>query len=157
MKIREAVSGDVPLILTLIRELAAYEKLLEAVVATEELIGETLFGKTPRAEVLIAELDSAPVGFALYFHNYSTFLGRPGIYLEDLFVRPEARNHGVGRALLVRLAEVAVRRGCARLEWTVLDWNKGAIAFYRKLGASPCEGWTTYRLEGDALARLSGT
>ena len=157
MKIRVAVRDDAPLILAFIRELAAYEKLAHEVVATEDAIRGTLFGDTPRAEVLIAELDGAPVGFALFFHNYSTFLGRPGIYLEDLFVRPEARQHGVGRALLAELAVIASRRGCSRLEWAVLDWNESAIGFYRRLGAKPCDEWTTYRLSGEGLAKLGGT
>ena len=157
MRIRDAAPDDVPLILALIRELAAYEKLAHEVVATEAGLRETLFGPAPRAEVLIAERDGSPVGFALFFHNYSTFLGQPGIYLEDLFVRPEARHLGVGRALLARLARLAVDRGCDRLEWAVLDWNVDAIGFYRKLGAKPCDEWTTYRLSGEALARLGGT
>jgi GNAT superfamily N-acetyltransferase len=153
--VRSATRDDVPLILTFIRELATYEKLDHEVVATEAGLAETLFGEVPRAEVLIAEQDGVPAGFALFFHNYSTFLGKPGIYLEDLFVRPEARHHGIGRALLARLAEIAVRRGCSRLEWAVLDWNGDAIGFYRKLGATPMDDWTTYRLAGEALAALS--
>jgi GNAT superfamily N-acetyltransferase len=155
VRIREASPDDAPLILAFIRDLAAYERLAEEVVATEDAIRETLFGETPRAEVLIAELDGSPVGFALYFHNYSTFLGQAGIYLEDLFVRPEVRGRGVGRALLAELAATALRRGCGRLEWAVLDWNEDAIGFYRRLGALPCDEWTTYRLSGEALARLS--
>jgi GNAT superfamily N-acetyltransferase len=154
VRVREAVRDDAPLILAFIWELAAYEKLAHEVVATEDSIRASLFGETPYAFALIAELDGDPVGFALYFHNYSTFLGRPGIYLEDLFVRPEARRHGVGRALLRTLATIAVRRGFGRLEWAVLDWNEDAIRFYRTLGAKPCDDWTTYRLEGDALSRL---
>lgn len=155
MRIREASKDDVPLILAFVRELAAYEKLAHEVVATEDAIRETLFGGTPRAEVLMAELDGSPVGFALYFHNYSTFLGQAGIYLEDLFVRPDARHRGVGQALLAELAAIALRRGCGRLEWAVLDWNEDAIGFYLCLGAKPCDEWTTYRLSGEALARLS--
>jgi GNAT superfamily N-acetyltransferase len=155
MRIREAAPDDVPLILAFIRELAAYERLADEVVATEDALRETLLGETPRAEVLIAELDGAPVGFALYFHNYSTFLGQAGIYLEDLFVRPDARHRGVGRALLARLAEIAIARSCGRLEWAVLDWNEDAIGFYLGLGARPCDEWTTYRLSGEAMARLS--
>jgi GNAT superfamily N-acetyltransferase len=153
--IRAAVRSDVPLILAFIRELATYEKLAGEVVATEEGLAATLFGPQPRAEVLIAEVDGAPAGFALFFHNYSTFLGRPGIYLEDLFVRPEARSRGVGRALLVHLARVAAERGCGRLEWSVLDWNVDAIGFYRRIGATAKDDWTTYRLAGEALARLA--
>jgi GNAT superfamily N-acetyltransferase len=155
VNVRAASRSDVPQILTFIRELAVYEKLEHEVVATEAGLSETLFGAMPRAEVLIAEHDGAPAGFALFFHNFSTFLGKPGIYLEDLFVRPQARHHGVGRALLARLAEIAIDRGCGRLEWAVLDWNEDAIGFYRKLGAKPMDDWTTYRLAGDALTALS--
>jgi GNAT superfamily N-acetyltransferase len=153
--IRPANREDVPLILAFIRELAAYEKLAHEVVATEDGLAETLFGRDRRAEVLIAELDRAPVGFALFFHSYSTFLGRSGIFLEDLFVRPEARGHRIGRALLAHLAAVAVSRGCGRLEWSVLDWNESAIGFYRKLGAAAMDDWTVYRLTGTALAQLA--
>ena len=156
MKVRTATRDDVPLILTFIHELAAYEKLAQEVVATEETLAATLFDTQPRAEVLLAEVDGAAVGFALFFHNYSTFLGRPGIFLEDLFVRPEARGRGAGRALLARLAAIAKERGCGRLEWAVLDWNESAIGFYRKLGATALSNWTTYRLTGEALARLAG-
>jgi GNAT superfamily N-acetyltransferase len=144
----------VPLILSFIRELAEYEKLLHEVVATEDGLRETLFGPKPGAEVVVAELDGAPVGFALFFHNYSTFAGRPGIYLEDLYVRPEARGSGVGRELLAHLAALAVERGCARLEWAVLDWNAPAIAFYEKLGAVPMHDWTVFRVSGEPLRRL---
>jgi GNAT superfamily N-acetyltransferase len=153
--IRAATRVDVPLILTFIRELADYEKLAHEVVAEAEGLSETLFGRQPRAEVLIAELDRAPAGFALFFHNYSTFLGRPGIFLEDLFVRPEFRGRGVGRALLGRLAAIATSRGCGRLEWAVLDWNESAIGFYRKLGATAMSDWTVYRLTGEPLAKLA--
>jgi GNAT superfamily N-acetyltransferase len=152
--IREATSSDVPLILGFIRELAEYEKLLHEVVATEDGLLETLFGAKPGAEVIIAETEGAPVGFALFFHNYSTFAGRPGIYLEDLYVRPEARGKGVGAALLAHLAALAVERGCARLEWAVLDWNRPAIAFYEKLGASAMHDWTVFRVSGEPLRRL---
>ena len=154
--IRQAGRSDVPLILAFIRELAEYEKLGSEVVATEGGLAETLFGREPAAFVLIAEADGAPAGFALYFFNYSTFLGRPGIFLEDLFVRPELRALGVGRALLAHLATIAKSRGCGRLEWSVLDWNQGAIGFYRKLGATAMNDWTVYRLAGEALARLAG-
>lgn len=154
--IREAARSDVPLILTLIRELAEYERLAHEVVATEEGLAASIFCPRPAAEVLIAELDAAPAGFALFFHNYSTFLGRSGIYLEDLFVRPNARARGVGHALLARLAAMATERGCGRLEWAVLDWNASAIGFYRKLGAMPMTDWTVYRLTGEALAQLAG-
>jgi len=154
--IRQAGRSDVPLILAFIRELAEYEKLVSEVVATEGGLAETLFGREPSAFVLIAEADGAPAGFALYFFNYSTFLGRPGIFLEDLFVRPELRALGVGRALLAHLATIAKSRGCGRLEWSVLDWNQSAIGFYRKLGATAMNDWTVYRLAGEALARLAG-
>jgi len=152
--IRDATKADVPLILGFIRELAEYEKLLHEVVATEDGLQETLFGAKPGAEVVIAEVDGAPVGFALFFHNYSTFAGRPGIYLEDLYVRPEARGKGVGAALLAHLAALAVERGCARLEWAVLDWNRPAIAFYEKLGAKAMDDWTVFRVSGEPLRRL---
>lgn len=152
--IRSATPADVPLVLRLIRELAAYEKLTHEVVATEADLRATLFGEAPRAEVVLASSGGEDVGFALFFHNYSTFLGRPGIYLEDLFVRPEARGKGVGRALLAHLAAEAVARGCGRLEWAVLDWNADAIGFYRRLGARAMDDWTVYRLTGDPLHRL---
>ena len=155
MTIRPATPDDIPLIAALIRELAAYEKLAHEAVATEDTLRATLFGEKPGAEVAIAELDGTPAGFALFFPNFSTFLGQPGIYLEDLFVRPEFRARGVGRALLVHLAGLAVERGCGRLEWAVLDWNAPAIGFYKKLGAEPMREWTTFRLAGDALARLA--
>ena len=153
--IRPASPGDVLQILGFIRELAAYEKLEHQVVATEALIAEHLFGPQPAAEVVIAELDTVPVGFALFFRNFSTFLGRPGIFLEDLYVQPQARGRGVGRALLVHLAGLAVARGAGRLDWNVLDWNEPAIAFYRKLGATVLPDWRTCRLTGDALAALA--
>ena len=155
LSLRPASIADVALILSFIRDLAEYERLAHEVVATEELLRETLFGERPGAEVVIAELDGAPVGFALFFHNFSTFLGRPGLYLEDLFVRPAARGHGVGRALLARLAAIAVERGCGRFEWAVLDWNEPAIGFYRKLGAVPLDDWTVQRVTGAALHRLA--
>ena len=153
--IRAATVGDVSLILGFIRELAAYERLSDEVVATEASLASTLFGPRPAAEVLIAELDGAPVGFALFFTSYSTFLGRPGIYLEDLFVRPDARGRGIGRDLLARIARIALDRGCGRLEWSVLDWNVDAIGFYEKVGAVAMDDWTTYRLTGEDLARLA--
>ena len=155
LSIRPATVADVALVLTFIRDLAEYERLAHEVVATEPLLRETLFGERPGAEVVIAELDGEPVGFALFFHNFSTFLGRPGLYLEDLFVRPAARGHGVGRALLARLAAIAVERGCGRFEWSVLDWNEPAIGFYRKLGAVPLDDWTVQRVTGEALHRLA--
>lgn len=155
MNIRPAAPVDVPLVLDLIRELAEYERLLPEVVATEALLHEHLFGEEPRAEVVIAELDGSVAGFALFFHNFSTFVGRPGLYLEDLFVRPPFRGRGVGRALLSHLAAIAIERGCGRFEWWVLDWNESAIGFYRRLGARAMDEWTVYRITGDALARLA--
>ena len=154
--IRIATEADVPLILKFIKALAEYERLADRVVATEQALRETLFG-TPRfAEVLIAEEDHNPAGFALFFHNYSTFLGRPGIYLEDLFVNPEARGRGYGKALLAKLASIAKSRNCGRLEWAVLDWNKPSIDFYESLGAIPLNEWKVYRLIGEPLDRLAG-
>jgi len=155
LTIREATRADVPLILTFIRELAEYEKLLHEVEATEADLAETLFGARPYAEVVIAESEGNPAGFALFFHNYSTFAGRPGIYLEDLYIRPEARGKGIGRALLAHLAETALTRSCARLEWAVLDWNRPAIGFYESLGAKAMDEWTVYRLSGETLRRAS--
>ncbi|HUP92512.1 MAG TPA: GNAT family N-acetyltransferase [Solimonas sp.] len=153
--IRFATPADVPLILQLIQELAAYEKLSHEVVATEERLHASLFGPRPYAEALIAEEGGTGCGFALFFHNYSTFLARPGIYLEDLFVRPAARGRGLGKALLVRLAQLAIERGCGRLEWAVLDWNAPAIAFYRSLGAKSMDQWTVNRVTGADLAALA--
>jgi GNAT superfamily N-acetyltransferase len=155
MTIREADEADVPLIASLIRELAEYERLLDEVRLTEDGLRDALFGERRYAEVAIAEVEGEPAGFALYFHNFSTFLGRPGIYLEDLFVRPAHRGAGVGTALLRHLARLAAERGCGRLEWAVLDWNTQAIAFYLGLGARPAAGWSVYRLEGEALGRLA--
>ncbi|HEY8485286.1 MAG TPA: GNAT family N-acetyltransferase [Longimicrobiales bacterium] len=156
LEIRPATEADVPLVLTFIQELAEYEKLRHEVVATEERIREALFGPRPYAEVLLAELGGEPVGFALFFHNFSTFLGRPGLYIEDLYVRPAARRRGVGRRLLARLAALARERGCGRMEWSVLNWNEPAIRFYRSLGARPLEEWQVYRLTGEALEALAG-
>lgn len=153
--IRPATRSDVPLILTFIRELAEYERLSHAVVATEERVMETLFGPRPAAEALIATLDDALAGYAVYFQNYSTFVAQPGIYLEDLFVRPEFRGTGIGRMLLARLAAIAREKGCARLEWVVLDWNEPAIGFYKSLGAKPMTGWQVYSLAGKALDDLA--
>ena len=155
IQIRPAVEADASLILQFIRELAEYEKLSHEVRASESLLREHLFGPRPVAEAMIAELDGEAVGFALFFHNFSTFLGRPGIYLEDLFVRPHARGKGVGRALLTEIAKLAVRRKCGRLEWAVLDWNEPAIGFYKSLGAVPMDQWTIFRVTGDALDRLA--
>ena len=153
--IRPATIDDVPVILALIRELAEYEKLSDEVVATDDVLRETLFGNQPGAEVLIASVDDQPAGFALFFHNFSTFLGLPGIYLEDLFVRPEFRGSGLGRTLLAYLARLATERRCGRLEWSVLDWNQPAIGFYKKLGAEAMSDWAVYRLTGDALDTLA--
>lgn len=153
--LRPATESDVPLILRFIRELAEYERLAHACVATEESVRETLFGARRYAEVILAEHDGEAAGFALFFHNYSTFLARPGIYLEDLYVRPDRRGSGIGKALLARLAAIALERNCGRLEWAVLDWNEPAIGFYRSLGAVPQDEWTVYRVAGEALERLS--
>lgn len=154
MQIRNATRGDVREILRLIRALAEYEKLAHEVVATEADLAATLFGDNPAAEVLLAEHEGRAVGLALFFQNYSTFLGRPGIYLEDLFVEPPCRGQGVGRALLKAVARRAVERGCGRFEWSVLEWNQPAIDFYRSLGALPMSDWTVFRVTGDALRRL---
>jgi GNAT superfamily N-acetyltransferase len=156
VQIRAATRDDVPAIAGLIRGLARYEKLEHDVVMTEDLLDTALFGERQYAEVLLAEEDGRPVGFALFFHNFSTFLGRPGIYLEDLFVLPELRGRGIGRMLLMNLARLAVERGCGRLEWAVLDWNQDAIGFYERIGARPNSEWTVYRLTGEALTGLAG-
>lgn len=153
--IRPAIAADVPLVLQLIRELAAYEKLGHEVTATEHDLRESLFSSPPSAEVVIAETDGGVAGYALFFHNYSTFLCKRGLYLEDLFVRPSFRGRGIGRLLLSHLAGIAVQRSCARFEWAVLDWNESAIGFYRSLGAMPMDDWTVFRLSGDALDRLA--
>jgi len=152
--IRPATPADIPAILQLIVDLAVYEREPDAVKATVDSLHGTLFGPTPSAEAIVAELAGAVVGVALFFTNFSTWSGRNGIYLEDLYVRPEARGTGLGKALLQRLAALAVARGCARVEWSVLDWNAPAIDFYRSLGAVPKDEWTVYRLDGDALARF---
>ncbi|MBA3415527.1 MAG: GNAT family N-acetyltransferase [Chloroflexia bacterium] len=154
-RVREASEEDVPLILSFIRELAEYEKLSHEVVATEEELRKSLFGERRYAEVLIAEHDGSPAGFALFFHNFSTFLGKPGVYLEDLYVNPAFRGAGVGKKLLVHLASLAKRRGCGRLEWWVLDWNEPSIGFYKNLGATAMDDWTIYRLAGTALDDLA--
>jgi GNAT superfamily N-acetyltransferase len=155
MEIREATEADVPRILQFIRDLAVYEKLEHRVIATEAALRQTLFGNPRFAEVLFASVDKEDVGFALFFHNYSTFLGQPGIYLEDLFVKSQMRGRGVGKALLAHLARLAKERGCGRLEWAVLKWNTPSIDFYKRLGAIPMEEWDVYRLTGDALDRLA--
>ena len=157
LRIRTGERSDVPLIAELIRGLARYERLEDEVTMTEEKLDRALFGERPYAETLIAEDHAGKaVGFALFFHNFSTFLAQPGIYLEDLFVLPEQRGAGIGRALLERLAQIAVERGCGRLEWAVLDWNVDAIRFYQRLGAKPNADWTVYRLTGDRLRALAG-
>ena len=153
--IRPAAVGDMPIILELIRALATYERAPNEVTATESGLREVLFGKKPDAEVLLAFERDRPVGFAIFFHNFSTWLGRPGLYLEDLFVRPEDRGKGYGRALLVHLAKIARDRSCGRMEWAVLDWNEPAIEFYRKLGAMPMDEWTVFRLTRDGIAGLA--
>lgn len=160
--IRPATPGDIPLILTLVRELAEYEREPHAAVATGEQMHRALFGDPARegkgagiAECVMGEVDGVTEGFALFFHNYSTWTGNPGIYLEDLFVRPHARGNGLGKALLAHLARLAVERGCSRVQWSVLDWNEPAIAFYRRLGAEPMSAWTVYKLTGDAIGALA--
>ena len=152
--IRPGEKADVSVIAHLIRELARFEKLEHEVTVTEELLAENLFGRHRYAETLIAEDAGTPIGFALFFHTFSTFLGKPGLYLEDLFVIPERRGNGVGRALLSELARIALERGCGRLEWAVLNWNREAIKFYERLGARPNSEWTVYRLAGEALTAL---
>ena len=153
--IRPARVEDVPIILELIRDLATYERAPDEVVATEEQLVDVLFGERPVAEVLLAFEAESPVGFAVYFYNFSTWLGRPGLYLEDLFVKPEKRGKGYGRALLVELAKIARDRGCGRMEWAVLDWNEPAIKFYRALGAQPMHEWTVFRLTSEEIAKLA--
>jgi GNAT superfamily N-acetyltransferase len=153
--IRPADVVDVPIILQLIRDLATYERAPNEVTATEEQLVDVLFGKKPAAEVLLAFEGETAVGFAVFFHNFSTWLGRPGLYLEDLFVKPEMRGKGYGRALLVDLAKIAQDRGCGRMEWAVLDWNDPAIQFYHKLGAKPMDEWTVFRLTTDGIAELA--
>jgi len=155
--LRFAEEKDVPLILEFIHELARYEKMEEEVVATEELLRENLFGEHKYAEVILAFYHDKPVGFAFFFHNFSTFEGRPGIYLEDLFVRPEVRGKGIGTSLLSYLAQLALERNCARLEWSVLDWNTPAIEFYESLEAVMLDEWSTFRLTGESLTKLAAS
>lgn len=154
LQIRPATPADAGVIHSLITELADYELLRHEMVATEIDIHQALFNEPTRAEVILAWVDQTAVGFALFFHNFSTFLGRPGVYLEDLFVRPEHRGKGYGKALLQRLAKIAAERGCGRMEWSVLDWNQPSIDFYKSLGAVPMDEWTVYRLTGTALRKL---
>ena len=156
LSIRPASIDDVPLIRALIAELAEYERLADAAVATDDDLRAQLFGAQPAAEVLIGEVDGQAAGFALFFHNFSTFLGKRGLYLEDLFVRPELRGRGIGKRLMVHLARVAVERGYGRFEWSVLDWNTPAIDFYRSIGARPMDEWTVQRIDGQALRELAG-
>jgi GNAT superfamily N-acetyltransferase len=157
LEIRPATAGDVPLVLSFVKQLADYEKLAHMVVATEASLREALFGEQPGAEVLLAFAEGEPVGFAVYFHNFSTFLGRRGLWLEDIFVRPERRGHGYGKALLLAVARIAQERGCGRFEWAALDWNTPAWDFYRSLGATPLEDWTIFRVTGAALEKLAGS
>lgn len=153
--IRPAVVGDSAVIVQFIEELAEYERLRHQCQATPEAIRQHLFGSAPKAEAVLAEWEGTPVGFALFFHNFSTFLAKPGIYLEDLYVQPQMRGRGIGKALLVHLAQLARERDCGRLEWSVLDWNEPSVAFYRSLGARPMDEWTVHRLEGEALGALA--
>jgi GNAT superfamily N-acetyltransferase len=155
IRLEPATAKDVPVILRFIKELAEYEKLSHEVVATEDTLRAALFGSRPAAEVVIAYASDEPVGFALYFPTFSTFLGRPGIYLEDLYVTPSRRGHGIGRRLLAHIARVAIERGYGRMEWSVLDWNEPALAVYRKIGARPMDEWTVQRLTGEALESLA--
>ena len=155
LSIRPATPDDVPLIRQLIAELADYERLAHAAVATDADLRAQLFGERPAAEVLIGELDGEPAGFALFFHNFSTFLGRRGLYLEDLFVRPQYRGSGLGKHMMAVLARTAVQRGCGRFEWSVLDWNQPAIDFYQSIGALPQDEWVRYRMAGDALRNFA--
>ena len=153
--IRPAMEDDAPVILSLIKGLAEYEKLSHEVVATEELLRDTLFGARPVAEVILGDFEGEPVGFALFFQNYSTFLGRPGIYLEDLFVKPEMRRKGFGKVMLAFVANLAKERQCGRLEWSVLDWNEPAWKFYKSIGADPMDQWTVHRVTGEGINRLA--
>jgi GNAT superfamily N-acetyltransferase len=157
VRILPAERKDIPLILSFIRKLAEYEKLLDEVVADEDTLRAALFGPRPAAEVVLAYIESEPVGFAVYFQTFSTFMARSGIYLEDLFIEPAYRSKGVGTALLIYLAQLTAQRGCARLSWAVLDWNQPAIQFYRKLGAIALDEWTVFELSGTALERLART
>ena len=154
-ELRFADPSDVSLIFSFIRELAEYERLSHEVVATKEILRETLFGSRRVAEVILGFYEQKPVSFAIFFHNYSTFLGRPGLYLEDLYVKPEMRGKGFGKAMLAYLARLTIERGCGRFEWWVLDWNEPAIGFYKKLGATPMSDWTVYRVTGEALDKLA--
>ena len=153
--IRQANVDDAPVVLSLIKGLAEYEKLSHEVVATEQILRDSLFGSRPVAEVILGDFEGEPVSFALFFHNYSTFLGRPGIYLEDLFVKPDMRRKGFGRIMLAYVANLAKQRQCGRIEWSVLDWNAPAWKFYKSIGASPMDEWTVHRVTGDGISRLA--
>jgi GNAT superfamily N-acetyltransferase len=153
--IRNATATDIPLILSFIKELAEYEKLSNEVVATEEMLSESLFGERTFAEVVLGYYEDEPVAFALFFHNYSTFLGKPGLYLEDLYVKPDMRGKGIGKVLIHYLANLAKQRGCGRFEWWVLDWNKEAIRFYQSIGSKSMDEWTVQRIDGEALDQLA--
>jgi GNAT superfamily N-acetyltransferase len=155
--IRQATEQDIPLICSFIRQLAEYERLLHEAVVTEETLRQNLFGTRRYAEVLLGFADDQPVAFAVFFHNFSTFLGRPGLYLEDLFVVPEMRGKGIGQSMLVELAKIAHERGCGRVEWAVLNWNEPAIKFYKNLGAASLDDWTIFRVTGEAFERLAAT
>jgi|SRR6478672_4467008 GNAT superfamily N-acetyltransferase len=155
LRIERATERDIPIILQMIHDLAVYERMADQAVASEAGLRDALFSGRRDAEVILAYADDQPAGFALFFHNFSTFLGRRGLYLEDLFVKPELRGAGIGKRLLVELARIAVERGCGRFEWSVLDWNEPAIGFYKKLGAEPMDEWTIFRVTGEALERLS--
>ena len=155
LNIRPVAEEDIPLVLEFIRDIAEYERLSDQVVADEAILRESFFGARAKAEGLIAERAGEPAAFAIYFENFSTFTGRPGLYLEDLFVKPTWRQHGIGRAMLVRLAQIAVERGCPRLEWVALDWNQNAIDFYEKLGAKQLNDWRIFRMEGDSIPQLA--
>ncbi len=157
LEIVPATERDIPVVFSFIRKLAEYEKMLDAVTATEDILRQSLFGPRPAAEVLLALWDGSPAGIAIFFHNFSTFLGQPGIYLEDLFVDIDQRGKGIGKALLIELARLAKARGCGRLDWSVLDWNAPSIEFYKRLGAVPLEEWTIFRVTGEALDRLAAT
>jgi GNAT superfamily N-acetyltransferase len=157
IRIERATERDIPIILQMIRELADYERMLPDVVATEASLREALFSAKPDAEVILAYAGDEATGFALFFHNFSTFLGRRGLYLEDLFVKPSFRGQGIGKRLLVELARIAIARGCGRFEWAVLDWNEPSIGFYKSLGARPQDDWTVFRVTGSALTELAGT
>jgi GNAT superfamily N-acetyltransferase len=154
-RIASATPKDVPVILSLIKELAEFEKLTHLVIATEPMLTEALFGPKPKAEVVLAFLDDEPIGFALYFHNFSTFLGQHGLYLEDLYVRPSARGKGIGKALFLHVGDIAKKRQCGRFEWSVLNWNEHAIRFYKNLGAQSMNDWTLMRLTGEALKQIA--